>query len=238
MKTFKSYMKHVVEEQSASTLRHGEPSAKEHRQMQGSHDLFPLESDKKLVQNPPANESDETKAEISELKDRLELEKDIEKTFEKWDADIPKPFIDYLEENNLRYDKEMMDKIIKQSVNVILRQKYIFNRPRPAKLAPLIDMKLSPIVSKTATSPAYPSGHAAQARLIALYLAGVHPDHSERFFEMARECGESRLNAGVHYPSDYTAGVKLANKMYDSMTVKEKIQYKDLPAHVGGMEGY
>jgi len=240
MKTFKSYIKHVVEETNPSSLRHGEPSAKEHRAMQGSHDLFNVDSNKKLITDPPDNTSDETKAEIIELKDRMELGKNIEETFEKWDADIPKPFVDYLEENNLRYDKEMLDKIIEQSVNVILRQKYIFNRPRPARLAPLIDMKLVPITSKTATSPAYPSGHAAQAKLLALYLAKIHPDHSERFFEMARECGESRLDAGVHYPSDYRAGVKLANKLFDSMLIneKKKMKYSDLPAHVGGMEGY
>lgn len=217
MKTFKSYIKCVAEAQNASTLRHGEPTAKEHRQMQVSHDLFNVNSDKKLVQDPPENTSDETRAEIIELQDRVELVNDKEEKFVKWDRDIPKPFIEYLEENNLSYDKDMFAKIIEQSIAIILKQKYIFCRPRPAVVAPLIDMKLTPVGSKTTQSPAYPSGHAAQGRLLGLYLASVHPEHSERFLEMARECGESRLDAGVHYPSDYSSGVNLANKLFKSM---------------------
>ena len=238
MKSFRRYIQMKEEGQTLSNVKFGEPSPKQYRVMQKEHSLFEIESDESQLSDPPTNESEETRVELMELQDRLDLEKNSQELLEKWDTDLTDPFIDYLRKNNLSFQKSFIDNLIDDSKVVILKQKYIFNRPRPDKLAPLIGMKLTPIVSKTADSPAYPSGHAAQARLIALYLAGVHPDHSERFFEMARECGESRLNAGVHYPSDYIAGVKLANKMYDSMTVKEKIQYKDLPAHVGGMEGY
>lgn len=223
MKSFKSFTKSVIESKDATTLRHDEPTAKEHRKMQIPHDLFEVDSDKKLVKDPPMNTSDEVKAEITELQDRLELVKNNEERFAKWDVDIPKPFIEYMEENDLSYDKDMIEKIIEQSVAIILKQKYIFRRPRPEKLAPLIGMKLTPLGSKTTQSPAYPSGHAAQGELLGLYLASVHPDHSERLLEMGRECGESRVDAGVHYPSDLDSGLKLANMLFKSMQKENNV---------------
>ncbi len=237
MKSFKTYIS--LEEQSAVTS-HGEPTAQQYRIMQKSHEILPVDSAQGLISAPPSSSSDETRAELMELQDRLELGTNNKEMLDKWDLDLVAPFVKYLKDNNLRYDKELLNDIINASTVVMLKQKYLFDRPRPGIVAKDMGLPLSPLKSGTADSPAYPSGHSGQSKLIALYLTGLYRDHSNSFLDLAEECGQSRLNAGVHYPSDHEAGVELGNKLYASMKTDEtkKIKYKDLPAPPTGMEGY
>jgi len=238
MKSFKSHIR--MEEKSLGELTFGQPSARHYRIMNKSHDLLPVESATKLVEDPPKNDSDEVRLELMELKDRLELESDTEEKLEKWDIDLLIPFVKYLKSNDLEYDKEQLDNLVNDSTVVILKQKYLFDRPRPKQVASSMKISLPVLKSDTANTPAYPSGHTTQSRLIALYLSGKHRDHSKSFLDLAEECGQSRLDAGIHYPTDHEAGVELGNKLYASMVSekKGKLKYKDLPAHVYGMEGY
>ena len=238
MKSFKSYIS--LQEQSPEDLTFGEPSTKHYRVMNKPHEFLPVDSDQSLVSAPPSNSSDETRVELMELQDRLDLEKDNEELLDKWDLDLLVPFIKYLKQNNLKYNKKTLDEIVSQSTIIILKQKYQFNRPRPGQLAKAMGIPLAPLKSGTADTPAYPSGHSTQSRLVALYLTGLHRDHGKSFLDLAEECGQSRVNAAVHYPTDHEAGVELANKLYASMKTDElnQIKYKDLPAHVGGLEAY
>ena len=238
MKSFNSFKS--LQEQSPEDLKFGEPSTKQYRVMRKPHEFLPVDSDQSLVSAPPSNSSDETRVELMELQDRLDLEKDNEELLDKWDLDLLVPFVKYLKQNNLKYNKKTLDEIVSQSTIILLKQKYQFNRPRPGQLAKAMDIPLAPRKSGTADSPAYPSGHSTQSRLVALYLTGLHRDHGKSFLDLAEECGQSRLNAALHYPSDHEGGVDLANKLYASMKTDEikNLKYKDLPAHPTGMEGY
>jgi len=168
------------------------------------------------------------------------MKKDNEELLGKWDLDLIAPFVKYLKDNDLKHDKKFLDDLVSQSTVIILKQKYLFNRPRPKQMAKHLGIPLPALKSGTARTPAYPSGHSTQSRLVALYLTGLHRDHAKSFLDLAEECGQSRLNAGLHYPSDHEAGVELGNKLYASMKTDElnQIKYKDLPAHPTGMEGY
>jgi membrane-associated phospholipid phosphatase len=82
--------------------------------------------------------------------------------------------------------------------------KYAFNRARPA----MTDAELETAIS-TPNSPSYPDEHAATAGVAATVLAYLFPDDAERFGAMVQEAADSRLMAGVAYPSDIAAGLKL-----------------------------
>jgi membrane-associated phospholipid phosphatase len=82
--------------------------------------------------------------------------------------------------------------------------KYAYARPRPA----LIDAELGAAIP-TPDSPSYPDEHATTAGVAAVVLAYLFPDATERFAALAREAAESRVMAGVAYPSDVAAGLAL-----------------------------
>jgi hypothetical protein len=82
--------------------------------------------------------------------------------------------------------------------------KYTYSRPRPSQL----ETSIVPLVS-TPASPAYPSEHAAAAAAAAEVLAYFAPKDSESLRQMADEAANSRLYAGVQYPSDIAAGLDI-----------------------------
>lgn len=82
--------------------------------------------------------------------------------------------------------------------------KYYYNRPRPADLYANFPTRLP-----TPASPSYPSEHAATAGAAAGVLAAFFPDEAASFQILAQEAGTSQIYAGVSFPSDYEAGLKL-----------------------------
>jgi len=86
--------------------------------------------------------------------------------------------------------------------------KYAYNRPRPTES----DSSLSAAVA-VPHSPSYPSEHAAAAGAAAAVLGYLFPDNAEKFAMMAEEAGQSRVQAGVQYPSDVAAGLELGRKV-------------------------
>lgn len=56
------------------------------------------------------------------------------------------------------------------------------------------------------THASYPSGHAAFAACTAILLSKMVPEKRAQIFDRAAVFAESRIVAGVHYPSDVEAG--------------------------------
>jgi membrane-associated phospholipid phosphatase len=82
--------------------------------------------------------------------------------------------------------------------------KYTYDRRSPADFDP----KLTTAI-ETPNSPSYPSEHAVAAGAAAAILGYAFPDDAARFDALAEEAGQSRLLAGVSYPSDVSAGLEL-----------------------------
>lgn len=59
----------------------------------------------------------------------------------------------------------------------------------------------------------YPSGHAAGSRILMLVLVRLFPDKASALLNRANAIAQSRVNAGVHYPSDIIAGNALAHDL-------------------------
>jgi hypothetical protein len=86
--------------------------------------------------------------------------------------------------------------------------KYAHNRPRPSELDPT----LVPLVA-VPRSPAYPSEHAAAAGAASEVLAFFAPKEADTLRKLAQEAADSRVMAGVQYPSDAAAGLELGRKV-------------------------
>ena len=79
--------------------------------------------------------------------------------------------------------------------------KYAYNRPRPGDA----DSGVTAAVA-TPRSPSYPSEHAVVAGAASVVLAYIWPKDAERFAALAEQAAQSRVAAGVQYPSDAKAG--------------------------------
>ena len=80
---------------------------------------------------------------------------------------------------------------------------------RPSYLDPTLSTAL-PVPEH----PAYPSGHATQAALIALVLSELDPENSAAYFTSADRIAQNREIAGLHYPSDSQAGKLIAQQLF------------------------
>jgi hypothetical protein len=150
----------------------------------------------------------------------------IIKSIKKHDTDPAFAVKRYMDIFGLEYDQQFIDKILTESAYIVKTIKNSFNRPRPFQLAPYYDIELDVLGSRTAKTPAYPSGHTTQSRLIAEIYAAKYPEHRKNLLRAAEECGQGRIMAGFHYPSDHKAGVYLAKRLYSLLkTNKEAIKY-------------
>jgi hypothetical protein len=86
--------------------------------------------------------------------------------------------------------------------------KYAYNRPRPVQLDPTLSTAAS-----TPSSPSYPSEHAAVAGAAATVLAYLFPDDAVALSARAEEAAQSRVQAGVQFPSDVATGLDLGRKV-------------------------
>ncbi|HAH06474.1 MAG TPA: hypothetical protein DCM05_08100 [Elusimicrobia bacterium] len=99
----------------------------------------------------------------------------------------------------------------------VFKDKYA--RPRPF----LRDEKLKPCIERVG-GKAYPSGHAAVARVFALLLADAAPERKADFLARADEAALNRVIAGVHHPTDIEAGKGLADEVYAQMKLNPSFQ--------------
>jgi acid phosphatase (class A) len=78
-------------------------------------------------------------------------------------------------------------------------------RPRPYWL----DGRVRPIPGLESSDYSFPSGHSAGAYYMASILADRYPNRKEELFSLADRIAQSRVIAGVHYPSDIEAGKRV-----------------------------
>jgi hypothetical protein len=129
---------------------------------------------------------------------------------------VEKSFKNLCENLNVDFPKKMVKELKNSASGVVLDLKYHFNRPRPYKLAPFLNIELhtNEIEDTTSDSPSYPSGHASQGVLISNYMAHKYPQHKREFLKLGRDIAKSRVTAKVHYQSDVDFGSMIGNDMF------------------------
>lgn len=103
-----------------------------------------------------------------------------------------------------------MDHIITHTRVIFITKmvKWFYNRARPAQIAPdIINQANGTLLqSDSASTPAYPSGHAVQTYYLAKILARKFPAKTQAIMDIATKCANVRIMAGLHYPSDRDFG--------------------------------
>jgi membrane-associated phospholipid phosphatase len=103
--------------------------------------------------------------------------------------------------------------------------KYTFNRRVPYK----VDSRLRALARDPGV-PSYPSEHAAAAGAAATVLAYAFPLAGRAYFDsLAARAGQSRVAAGLAWPSDVQAGLALGRAVGEAVVARARADGSDLP---------
>lgn len=124
----------------------------------------------------------------------------------------------FLNSKGLQFPKDEFNKIWKTIGDYIMLAKWTYNRPRPAQIAERLGVEIIVNDSKTAHTPAYPSGHTAYAKTSAMLLSRMYPEFTKNFEIAVDAVSESRIILGLHYPSDCVAAEDLVYGLFRNLT--------------------
>lgn len=129
------------------------------------------------------------------------------------DQSIAYPFKKFFQKKGVNYPKSVMKDLVKDAEHYILILKYHFMRPRPYEAGPGLGIDFPKGPSAFSKSPSFPSGHAAISHLLATALGRIYPDYKTELEHVANTVDRTRLDLGVHYPTDLEAGRRLGKHM-------------------------
>ena len=197
--------------------------------------IFKSGWDKIVLPKPPSPDSKEAKEQmmktISEVNDATDKEK---QEYIHTDEDASYYIKEYMDNNDLDYNEDMIEFIEDQCVPIIRHYKNTFNYPRPYQLAEKYKVKLKKLKTGTASTPSYPSGHTVQPYVVANFYGKKYPGHKKNLRKMADKTAYGRVNAGLHYPMDYSAGIKLADSLNDYIDFDYELK-EDAPVNATGV---
>ena len=163
-----------------------------------------LELDK-LLQPPPPNDSKVTQHELKVIATLPEDEAFVKRYDDIFDA-----YKQYYEEIGEDLPSKIVKRCIAETAPLILKLKYMYDRPRPSQLAIFYGIKIGKVYQlNSMRSPSYPSGHSTQAYYISNTL--INQGEPQSLMKVAQNISRSRNIARAHYPSDSAAGRDLAN---------------------------
>jgi hypothetical protein len=96
--------------------------------------------------------------------------------------------------------------------------KVIYNRPRPFQTAGVYGVPLYPMLKTDASDSSYPGGHT----LLALFFRHIymqrHPELAKDMMHFVLDIAQTRLQGGVHYPSDNLFSMRVYKHIKPWMT--------------------
>jgi membrane-associated phospholipid phosphatase len=167
-----------------------------------------------------------SKAELQTIKQGITKldEKKLEQ-IKYWNAGAPSyrwnqiilGLMDQKPEIQLRMPASWMNIAIYDATILAWKEKIKYKRKRPSDLDP----SLKPAVN-TPLTYSYPSEHAVTAAAAAYMLVYFFPEKADSIMQMAHAASQSRVDAGVQFPSDAEAGWKLGEQVARQIIEKAK----------------
>ena len=149
----------------------------------------------------PTPDSDLHNKDVKELLSNYHSPSLPKKFLTKSHKSVKKIFKDYCKDNNLHPNWNMLKDYGKDVSTIVSHLKYKHNRPRPKEF---LGSEYDEI--ENMFNPSFPSGHTAGAYFIAEMLSNLYESHRQELKKLARLIGQSRIENGVHFPSDVLYG--------------------------------
>jgi hypothetical protein len=187
-----------------------------------------LDSLLKELQNYPYTpyDSPDSEKELLHLLElsTLQISEDRVKRFLFYDDNFMKFITDYLVEQGIERGEleKTVNDINQDSLPLLLKLKFWYQRVRPYQLAHLYNVGIYPPISFSACSPSYPSGHVFQSKLICEVLGNYYPKYYKTLQHIQQDIDFSRLYLGFHYKSDNDFGNYCADLVLAHPEFKKK----------------
>jgi DNA topoisomerase IB/2'-5' RNA ligase len=200
---------------SLDTVTYGNLTVEEEAEALSLSDVFTSDVLEQIPHRPfPANTSPETKAELAYLMRLQNTVRPYMAARVRLTDENPTETLEaYCSAHGLPTGGGVLE-VTQAARTVLLQLKRLYNRPRPYQVAAYMEPGFHPLSSTSVHTPAYPSGHSAQAVLAALLLSDMHPAHREAFMALAKEVGQHRMVGGFHFPSDVAYGEEVGRVLY------------------------
>lgn len=117
----------------------------------------------------------------------------------------------------LRMPAAWMNMAIYDATILAWKEKIKYKRKRPN----VLDASLKPLINAPLTY-SYPCEHSVTAAAAAYTLAYFFPEKADSILQMAHAASQSRIDAGVQFPSDVEAGWKLGEQVAKEIIEKAK----------------
>jgi membrane-associated phospholipid phosphatase len=176
-----------------------------------------------IVAPPTAAQS---KAELQSIKQEMgKLDEKKLTVIKYWNAGAPSyrwnqiilGLVDQKPEIQLRMPASWMNIAIYDATILAWKEKVKYKRKRPHDLDPSI----KPAINAPLTY-SYPCEHSVTAAAAAYMLAYFFPEKTDSIMQMAHAASQSRVDAGVQFPSDVEAGWKLGELVAKEIIEKAK----------------
>jgi membrane-associated phospholipid phosphatase len=194
--------------------------------------LFLLQSTNEIKIAPPPGK-EESKKELAEIKARMaKVDQKILQQIKYWDAGSPayrwneivNKLVNFQNINTyMRFPTAWVNMAIYDATLTAWKAKYDYNRTRPFQA----DVTLTPLVIPP-TSPSYPCEHTVTAAAAAVVLAYFFPEKADSILNLAKEAAQSRVYAGIQYPSDVAEGWKLGEQVASKIIEQAKKDGSDI----------
>jgi len=173
-----------------------------------------------ILKYPPPKVMADIKDELSFLVkavDSTMQNEDAERRYIAWDQGFISYFkgkmVEQADQENKAKIIRTVEGIIKDTLPLLLKIKYHYNRPRPSQIAVYLDIPLYKYPSLSDGSPSFISGHVFQSKIICEVLGNYYPSSYKMFSQIQKDIADSRLGLGLHYPSDIEMAEFAADKV-------------------------
>tara|TARA_Y100000593_G_C4272034_1_gene317893 strand:- start:665 stop:1201 length:537 start_codon:yes stop_codon:yes gene_type:complete len=162
------------------------------------------------IVNPPAQGSREEMEDLAQVIRQNKNPKVPQALQEACDKSMLSIFETYLKGQGLQYDSDFHERVHGGLGPIIISIKNQYNRDRPSATAERYGIEWTGDDLDSAQTQSYPSGHTIQAFVHGVLLGRKFPQHAEDFLSIAEMISQSRIDRGVHFPSDVDFGRQVA----------------------------
>tara|TARA_A100001015_G_scaffold303144_1_gene392314 strand:- start:2 stop:529 length:528 start_codon:yes stop_codon:yes gene_type:complete len=166
---------------------------------------------------PPKRGSEEELQDLVETMSQFQKRIVPENMQRRCDDDMTGLFHEMLENRGIDIKYDVVDNLLNSTDPIIFVLKEYYDRPRPQETAKNLGIPFKCDMLESAQTPAYPSGHTIQAHYTAYVLSEIFPELEKLLHTLAEAISQSRIDRGVHFPSDVEYGKMIAQSLYKNL---------------------